>query len=153
MPQICRICAHPKVEKINAELEAGYAIQGISVKHFGDANHVAELEEHRKHLAEAREEALPAAEPEEENEGPLTLPQGEDLPRPPNPIRFEEAPIGAIIACEPMRVKGLFYDTGEMIPESEWKPEHLASALRVGTVKRKGQEGSNASSPPPEPEL
>jgi hypothetical protein len=54
-----------------------------------------------------------------------------------NPITYDDAPRNAIIAREDVRVKGVIYKEGEMIPEHLWNPSFLNAALRVGIVYRK----------------
>lgn len=54
-----------------------------------------------------------------------------------NPIIYDDAPRNAIIAREDVRVKGVVYKEGEMIPEHLWNPFRLYAALRVGIVYRK----------------
>ncbi|MFQ5789069.1 MAG: hypothetical protein ACE5JI_01205 [Acidobacteriota bacterium] len=132
MPRHCRICAHPKAEAIDADLAAGYAVVGISVKHFGDRSMLEVLLYHQTHL---RGVGSQTQDPEQTPGS--SSPAGR---RPERPISYEQAPVGALLACEPMRVKGVVYEAGEMIPEADWRPTALAAALKVGTVKRKGGE-------------
>ena len=59
------------------------------------------------------------------------------LRRPHTPIHLPDARGKAVIANEDVRVRGVVYKKGEMIPERLWNPRALAAAIRIGIVCRK----------------
>lgn len=134
MRKACPICEHPNAGYVDRDLSSGFSVHHVLLKHFGDYSLVNVLKRHKRfHLLPGKSTLVSDNKVTIKNRSRVRMPSEPFIVADPSERELEKP----IIAVEAMRVKGIVYQAGEVIPESMWTPAYLSAALRAGTVRRR----------------